>query len=431
MSASECPAARARLAPMRIGWHAVSPERLRQPACPTDDVRWERLIAIDNPGVRFAGVNSLEPRPGERQLGTQRLIVGARDVDAGAFLQSFLVTAVAAMLLTRLYLELTGFPRLGGGGLHIAHLLWGGLLMLLALVLLLTSLGKRTKRIASIVGGAGFGLFLDELGKFVTSDNDYFFQPTIALIYVVFVTLFFAFRAYERRTLSPEEQLVNAADMIKELILGGATTAEVARSLTLLYRSRAQGPLADGLHAAIEGISCDPDRPPSVWSAVALRAWLLYDTLIGWRWFQRAVLVAFLAQAIVGVAGALILGTAAFQGRAITLDRLALPPLRESLGIAGPAASIVSLGLGCVGVFQLRRTRLGAYHWFERSVLVAILITQVVQFWQDQLTALSGLTWNLFLLNVLRYMVRQEEARGAVAATRGASKPAPDGMSQA
>jgi hypothetical protein len=319
------------------------------------------------------------------------------------------------MLLTRVYLQLTGFPRVGGGGLHVAHLLWGGLLMLLAMVLLLASVGKRVKRIASVVGGIGFGLFLDELGKFVTSDNDYFFQPTIALIYLVFVMLFFAFRAYERRTLSSDELLVNAADMIKELILGGATTAEVARSLTLLDRSGAHGPLADGLRAAVEDISCDPDRPPSVWSAMALRAWRLYDRLIAWQWFQRAILVAFVAQAVFGVGAALILGLGAIRGLAVPLERLAFVPLQESLGIAGFAASVVSLVMVVVGVLELPGSRLGAYRWFERSVLVAILITQVVQFWQDQLTALGGLAWNLLLLSALRYMVHQEEARSAVA----------------
>jgi hypothetical protein len=349
-----------------------------------------------------------------REPRSQRPIVTARDVDAGAFLQTFLVTAVAAMLLTRVYLQLTGFPRIGAGGLHVAHLLWGGLLMLLAMVLLLASVGKRIKRVAAIVGGVGFGLFLDELGKFLTSDNDYFFQPTIALIYLVFVMLFFGFRAYERRSLSADELLVNAADMIKELILGGATTAEVARSLTLLDRCGAHGPLADGLRAAVEGISCDPDRPPSVWSALAVQAWRLYDRLIGWRWFQRAVLVAFVAQAVVGVAAAVILGAGTSQGLSGPLERLAFAPLRQSLGIAGFAASVVSLGMVLVGVFELRRSRLDAYHWLERSVLVAILITQVVQFWQDQLAALGGLAWNLLLLNALRYMLRQEEARRAV-----------------
>src|ERR687888_718602 len=88
----------------------------------------------------------------------------ARDFEAGSYLQDLLVSAVVAILLTRLFLGLTGFPRMGGGGLHIAHMLWGGLLMLIALVLLLAVIGKRTKRLAALVGGAGFGLFIDELG---------------------------------------------------------------------------------------------------------------------------------------------------------------------------------------------------------------------------------------------------------------------------
>src|SRR5438094_10604222 len=83
----------------------------------------------------------------------------ARDVDAGSYLQTLLVAAVVTVLLTRLYLQLTGFPKIGGGGLHIAHLLWGGLLMLVALAFLLTVLGKRAKRIAATIGGVGFGLF--------------------------------------------------------------------------------------------------------------------------------------------------------------------------------------------------------------------------------------------------------------------------------
>src|SRR5919198_1157415 len=160
----------------------------------------------------------------------------ARDFDAGAYLQDFLVATVASILLTRLFLGLTGFPRLGGGGLHVAHMLWGGLLMLLALVLLLALLGKRTKRLAAVIGGAGFGLFVDELGKFITADNDYFFQPTIALIYSLLVLLFLAFPALERRSLSTEECLANAADMLREVVMGGATEVEIGRTLALLER---------------------------------------------------------------------------------------------------------------------------------------------------------------------------------------------------
>src|SRR5579872_2142060 len=140
----------------------------------------------------------------------------ARDVDAGAYLETLLVAAVSSVLLTRLYLQITGFPQIGSGGLHLAHLLWGGLLMLVSLVLMLATLGKRQKHLSATVGGIGFGLFIDELGKFVTSDNNYFFQPAVSLIYVILVLLFLLTRAIVRREPSPMEALVNAADLVRE-----------------------------------------------------------------------------------------------------------------------------------------------------------------------------------------------------------------------
>ena len=42
----------------------------------------------------------------------------------------FFVAAAASFVGTRAYLALTGYPQIGGHGLHISHLLWGGLLML-------------------------------------------------------------------------------------------------------------------------------------------------------------------------------------------------------------------------------------------------------------------------------------------------------------
>src|SRR5690348_13503679 len=86
----------------------------------------------------------------------------ARDADLGALSEIFFVSGVVSLLLTRFYLVLTGFPQLGAAesGLHIAHLLWGGLLMLVALVLLLAFLGRSMQRTAALLGGIGFGLLL-------------------------------------------------------------------------------------------------------------------------------------------------------------------------------------------------------------------------------------------------------------------------------
>src|SRR4051812_6219463 len=113
-----------------------------------------------------------------------------RNLEAGKLLELFLVIAIASLLIIRFFLHLTGYPQLGGGRIHIAHMLWGGFLMLFALVLLFGFLGKTTRQAAAIFGGVGFGLFIDELGKFISRDNNYFYQPAVAIIYVIFIALF-------------------------------------------------------------------------------------------------------------------------------------------------------------------------------------------------------------------------------------------------
>ena len=115
-----------------------------------------------------------------------------RDPAASSHLATFVVATVVAVLLTRGLLATAGYPQIGGGGLHVAHVLWGGLLMAVAFVLLLSFAGPVVRPVGAVVGGVGFGLFVDEVGKFVTADNDYFYEPTAALVYVVVVALVLA-----------------------------------------------------------------------------------------------------------------------------------------------------------------------------------------------------------------------------------------------
>src|SRR4026207_2343965 len=73
----------------------------------------------------------------------------ARDADGLHHAELFLVAAISAVLVIRGFLYLTGYPQLAARGLHIAHMLWGGLFMLGALLILLTTLERRARPLAA------------------------------------------------------------------------------------------------------------------------------------------------------------------------------------------------------------------------------------------------------------------------------------------
>jgi len=177
-----------------------------------------------------------------------------RNARFGDLQETFLVSAVATILIVRSQLWLLDYPQIGGRGLHIAHLLWGGLLMLVAIALLLTYLGRRPRVPASVVGGAGFGLFIDELGKFITSDNDYFFRPAAALIYLVFLALFFGARALtRRRPLTSTEYAANALDLVAEAVSHDLDEREKRQADGMLAAADPDGPAARPLRRMIAG----------------------------------------------------------------------------------------------------------------------------------------------------------------------------------
>lgn len=108
-------------------------------------------------------------------------------------IDTFVVAGVTAILVTRGFLSVTGYPQIGNDTLHIAHVLWGGLILALAFLILLL-VEKPNKLLIALLGGIGFGLFIDEVGKFVTQDNDYFYEPAAAIMYIVFLAIWFLSR---------------------------------------------------------------------------------------------------------------------------------------------------------------------------------------------------------------------------------------------
>lgn len=106
---------------------------------------------------------------------------------ADDYLLLTLLSFALSVSLTRLFLELTGYPQLGSGTLHIAHMLWGGLLLFIAALLPLIYANRWVYWVEAVLAGVGVGLFIDEVGKFITQSNDYFFPPAAPIIYAFFL----------------------------------------------------------------------------------------------------------------------------------------------------------------------------------------------------------------------------------------------------
>ena len=330
-----------------------------------------------------------------------------RNSDAPELIELFLVAGVASVLAIRGALAATGYPQLGGDGLHIAHMLWGGLFMTVALLLLFAALGRVAQRLAAILGGIGFGTFIDELGKFITSDNNYFYEPTIGLIYIIFIAIFLVLEAFRRQEQGPTEALANAFNQL-ELAAGRPLDAETKRTtLELLAKSDKSDPIVQGLTDFVRSIKPQPVPDMSFYFRMRDFAVSLYSRVVLSRWFRPALIGLFLVFAFIQVAVALIIALLSFIDSAAATLQLGFTD------VATLSSSAVSGVLTLIGIFHLRRSRLVAYHWFVRSVLVSIFVTQIFTFLESEFTALWGFALDILLYTALKIMIEQEQRLAA------------------
>lgn len=186
-----------------------------------------------------------------------RISLVKREQASGAVL-NFLISALATVMVTRLYLRMTGNPTIAWGQWHIAHLLWGGLLMMAGVVLLLAFEGKGLRKTVTIISGIGWGLFIDEIGKYVTRDNNYWFRPAILFIYLSFIILFLVYRLVERyQPIDPRSQFYWLISRLEKIVEGGVTEQDkytALKKLESLKNRGGQGVLTAGIEGIIKKV---------------------------------------------------------------------------------------------------------------------------------------------------------------------------------
>ena len=327
------------------------------------------------------------------------------------------------MLAIRFILRITGYPSLGGARFHIAHMLWGGLLMAAALLICLSFLGNRTRLLAALLGGVGFGTFIDEIGKFITRDNNYFYQPSISLIYIMFVLIYLAFRDLQMRSgISREEYLVNAINDLEEAVINDLQPEERERALGYLGAIAEKDDLTLRLAALIEEASVQPH--PDGWLR-RIRRYVVagYEAVLARADRFGGLVTLFVLQLVVNAGTVAFIVARAWSAEAVANasgqqgGTFVIIPISDVLLIV---STLVPSILVVIAVFALRRSRMRGLYLFRRAVLLSILFTEVFMFYRNQGAALVVLVFNLFAWASVNVAITRESRAGVM----GSSAPA-------
>lgn len=328
-----------------------------------------------------------------------------------------LLSFAGSVFLTRAFLTLTGYPQLGGGGLHIAHVLWGGLLLFLAALLPLMWANQWVYRSGALLTGAGVGLFIDEVGKFITATNDYFFPAAAPIVYAFFLlTVLVYLRVARPREADARTELYAAFGELEEILDGDLSRPERSALAARLRRAEAKASRADLARLARDLRSFVSRRrrpipiPRGTWGD-ALRRLGRWER----RLFPRARFQATLVGGLVGLAvlefknpAETLLGEqlpglfGSFTGRHFGIEAAPqLFALRVSLEIAIGLALILGAAL-----LALRRERAGLAVGTLALLLALTVVNLVVMYFEQFSTLVTASMQFAVLLGMIRYRRR-------------------------
>jgi hypothetical protein len=330
-----------------------------------------------------------------------------------------LISFAVSVALTRLFLELTGYPQIGGGKLHVAHVLWGGLLLFVGALFPLIYANRWALNTSAVLTGFGVGLFIDEVGKFITQNNDYFYPAAAPIIYALFlltVLVYLRVRRTERGDARTE--LYTALDGLQEVLDHDMDEGERNELEARLKRIVTQPELPDLAHLANEllefvrhsDLYIAPDKANLLesWQASLHKLESRYMPLTYWKALLTVALggLGMVAFAHLGLLISTAFTTATFQ------DVLHKMAGSYANGVAWFLARVILEGLTGVamlcgaGLILLRRTRVGLLIGFY-SLLISLAFVNLLVFYFDQFSTIVLAILQFVTLLGVRYVQRK------------------------
>lgn len=323
---------------------------------------------------------------------------------------------------TRLYLEAAGYPQIGNGTLHIAHVLWGGLLLFIAVAVFLTFANRWSYAASALLGGAGVGLFIDEVGKFITQNNDYFFPFAAPIIYAFFLLMMFLYLQLRRlRPHSVRSDLYWVLDQLKDIVdmdfdlNERARVEEVLEGVVTQPQSAEQKQVAEALLALVRSVpAIEPPHPSFIQrSATSLR--MLEQRFVSRNVLKGGLITAFIVSSFGGLAVIVLLISMA--GDAQVRDQFIGTVLSESY-VESPASlqwlliqSVLTAMMGVLymvaGLLLLTRWDTIGIRTGRFGLMLELTVVNVLAFYFSQFAMIFSTLIALgVLLAVERYRTR-------------------------
>jgi hypothetical protein len=331
-----------------------------------------------------------------------------------------LLSFAASVAATRLFLELTGYPQLGSRVLHIAHVLWGGVLLFVAALLPLIYANRWVYDVGALLAGIGVGLFIDEVGKFITQTNDYFFPAAAPIVYVFFLlTVLLYYRVRRPVSNDPREDLYRALEAMEEVLDHDLDRRERAELEDRLERIEV-GDQFGNLARALKGFLNSEDLWLAPRRLGRIERWIRTGLALEGRWLTQARHKAILAGGLLAV-GAVTLA----RTLGLVVGERSLARASERLGelvLGGRIGSDRQLGLFLVQValeaavasllvvgaalLILRRDRLGVGSAYAGLLLSLTVVNLLVFYFEQFSTIVTAAVQFMLLVGVLRYRSR-------------------------